>query len=292
MNRMLCTWLATLLSVPVFAENQTLSDTTQKPKAEQQDTLRVGNIIIIRNGSNAPGDTSRVIIKKKRQFDLPERKKKRNVSTSFWGIDIGFANVVDRTNYGAPAISGPNGYFPGGSANVMDLRNGKSINVNIWFVQQERNLIAHVVKLKYGLGLELNNYRYQSNVRHRFEPVDFIQRDPDVANFRKNKLAADYLTLPVLLNFNFAPRKKQSYGFSAGISAGYLYSSRQKMRSAERGKEKVRNDFNLQPWKLAAIGELKLGVFCLYGSYALNNMYRSGLDQTPYAIGFRLGSFE
>lgn len=286
MKRMLSTCLGVALCMNALAQ----SDTTGK---SQPDTLKVGNMIIIRKGGGAQQPEQNSDKKERNneveiEFKRSNRSKTRNVTTNFWVIDLGFANVVDRTNYGAPEISGPNGYFPGGTANVMDLRNGKSINVNIWFFQQERNLIKHVVNLKYGLGLELNNYRYQTNVRHRFEPRDFIERDPDVAGFRKNKLAADYLTLPVMLNFNLAPHRKNSYGFSAGISAGYLYSARQKMRSAERGKEKVRNDFNLQPWKLAAIGELKLGVVCIYGSYALNSMYRSGLDQTPYAIGLRL----
>ncbi|MFN4285154.1 MAG: outer membrane beta-barrel protein [Lacibacter sp.] len=283
MKRMLSTCLGLALCVSTLAQ----TDTTGKPHS---DTLKVGNMIIIRksDGTNKPEAEKE---KKEREYDVKittqKSNKNRNVTTNYWVFDLGFANVVDRTNYNAPGVSGPNGYFPGGNANLMDLRNGKSVNVNIWVFLQERNLIQHVVNLKYGLGLELNNYRYQSNIRHRFEPRDFIERDPDVTSFRKNKLAADYVTLPVMLNFNFAPRKKHSYGFSAGLSAGYLYSARQKMRSAERGKEKVKNDFNLQPWKLAAIGELKMGVFCLYGSYALNTMYRSGLDQTPYAIGIR-----
>lgn len=156
---------------------------------------------------------------------------------------------------------------------------------------QRINLIEHVVNLKYGLGLELNNYRYESNIRYQYEPGDFINTDAQVSRFDKNKLAADYVTVPVMLNFNFTPKKKKSYGLSAGVSAGYLYTARQKLISDERGKEKIKNDFNLEPWKLSAIGELNLGTVRFYGSYALNNMFRSGLDQTPYNIGIRFSSW-
>jgi hypothetical protein len=129
------------------------------------------------------------------------------------------------------------------------------------------------------------------NIRYINEPSDLILRDPEVTNFKKNKLAADYITIPAMINFNFNPKKKNDYGFSAGISAGFLYSSRQKMVSEERGKEKVKSDFNINPWKIAAIGELNLGLLKFYGSYALTTLHRNGLDQTPFNIGLRFNSW-
>ena len=47
---------------------------------------------------------------------------------------------------------------------------------------------------------------------------------------KKNKLAADYLTVPLMVNFNFTPERRNGFGFSAGVSAGYLYSARQKVK--------------------------------------------------------------
>jgi len=277
----------------------------------EKDTIVIGNMMII-NSDGALNDTFHIRgdkfnfnWKDSVRFDWNrsgnmfrfediqpgKRKRKKEKVTTNWGIvDIGFTNVNDRTNYAA--INGVNGYFPSGSDEDMILQNGKSSNINIWFFMQKASLISHVVNLKYGLGLELNNYRFKKNIRFRDEPRYFIDRDAEVSVFEKNKLAADYITVPVMLNFNFTPGRTNSYGFSAGISAGYLYSARQKMVSNERGKEKVRNDFNLQPWKLSAIAELNLGFIQLYGSYALGNMFRSGLDQVPYSAGLRFSSPE
>lgn len=252
----------------------------------ESDTIRIGSMIIIRKGGKEQSKDSTTEIK----ITKRKTRKPSNISTNWFMLDIGFNNLVDRTNYASAAITGPNGYFPNGTESMLDLNNGKSVNVNIWFFMQRVNLIQHVVNLKYGLGLEMNNYRYRSNIRYRFEPRDFIERDPDVTSFRKNKLAADYITLPMMINFNFTPKREKSYGFSAGMSAGYLYASRQKMISELRGKEKVKDDFNLNPWKLSVIGEINLGHVKLYGSYALNPMQRSGLDQTPYAVGLRFGN--
>jgi hypothetical protein len=90
----------------------------------------------------------------------------------------------------------------------------------------------------------------------------------------------------LMLNVNFTPGRNKGFGFSGGMSAGYLYSARQKIN-----KSKLHGDFNLEKWKLSYIGELNLGVVKLYGSYAMKNMWDKGLDQTPYNVGIRLSSW-
>lgn len=246
--------------------------------------IRIGNIVIVNKGNALRIDSSFTI-----HLGKSKSKKRANISTNFLMLDIGFNNLVDATNYSASSVTGVNGYFPNGTESMLDLTNGKSLNVNLWFFMQRVNLIKHIVNLKYGLGIEMNNFRYRNNIRYRFEPSDFIERDADIANFEKNKLVAQYVTLPVMLHFDFNQKKGKPLGFSAGMSAGYLYASRQKLVSAARGKEKIKNDFNLSPWRLSAIGELNLGPVTVYGSYALNPLFKNVLDQAPYAVGLRLG---
>lgn len=286
MKKLFTTAMALCACVAVFAQ----TDTT---KPQGVDTIKIGSIIIIKKGDSKTNESKEEKRSDDGNVDIKITKRKNykpsNISTNWWIVDLGFANVNDQTNYAI--ATAPGGYFPGGSKGQLDLRNGKSVNVNLWFFMQRINLISHAVNLKYGLGLELNNYRFNSNIRFQNEPRDFINTDAQVAKFEKNKLAADYITMPVMLNFNFTPKKKKSYGLSAGVSAGYLYTARQKLISDERGKEKIKDDFNLEPWKLSAIGELNLGTIRLYGSYALNNMFRSGLDQTPYNFGIRFSSW-
>ena len=281
--------LFSLLGVIICFTGMAQSDTT---KPQSADTIKVGNMIIIKRhdgkekkeertkqDKDDDDDNVTVEIKKRKEY------KKSNVSTNWMIVDLGFSNVNDQTNYSAPATQA---FFPGGTKNQLSIRNGKSINVNVWFFMQKVNLVQHVVNLKYGLGVELNNYRYENNIRYGTNPQIMYT---DSISFSKNKLAADYITLPVMLNFNFAPKRKRNYGLSAGVSAGYLYAARQKLKSDLRGKEKIKNDFNLEPWKISAVGELNLGVINLYGSYALNNLHKNGLQQTPYNFGIRFSSW-
>jgi len=65
-------------------------------------------------------------------------------------------------------------------------------------------------------------------------------------------MAADYVTVPVMINFNFTPNLREGFA-SRGISAGYLYSSRQKTISGLYGKHKTFDDFDLNPWRFPGL---------------------------------------
>lgn len=276
-----------------------LSATAQKDstrKDDNNDTIRIGNIIIVKHGKNR--DTG-----KKVQVTMGRnegaRKRNSGVSTSWWNIDLGFSNYIDNTNYGTAGnylVNRPG--YPALGVNDFKLNNGKSVNVNIWIVTQKLSLIRHFVNLKYGLGLELNNYRYKTSVSYKEGgPVPyttgtqagspFIFRDS--ISFSKNKLAADYLTVPFMLNFVTNPNQStKGLVLSAGVSAGYLYSERNKQISNERGKRRNRGDYDLERFKISYIAELGLGPIRLYGSYSPASMYNTGMDIKPYTIGFRL----
>jgi hypothetical protein len=273
MKRFLLATIALGLAVSGFSQ----TDTTA---TERVDTIRVGGMIIIKKGDGR--DTTR-----DRHITINTRKKKKptNISTNWFIIDLGFSNLDDKTNY---ASAETQAFAPGSDEDLFKLRNGKSTNVNIWIFMQKLNMVKHVVNLKYGLGLELNNYRF-SDERIKFDRnPTMITRDESWRGIDKNKLAADYLTVPLMLNFNFTPQKKQGFGFSAGVSGGYLYSARQKTKDGGK-KVKTKDDFDLDQWKLSYIGELNMGPLKLYGSYATKSMWEKGLDQTPYNVGIRFG---
>lgn len=252
-------------------------DSTGRAKA---DTIRVGGMIIIKNGKDDDGN------KKDRNITISNHHKRKssNISTNWWIVDLGFANVNDKTNYAAAQSSG---FITSGvGKDQLNLRTSKSVNVNIWLFMQKLNMIKHAVNLKYGLGLELNNYRFEDErIRFAKNPTT-ISIDPTLEGADKNKLAADYVTVPLMLNFNFTPGREKGFGFSAGLSAGYLYDARQKIKN-NGDKKKLHDDFDLEKWKLSYIGELNLGPVRLYGSLAMKNMWQKGLDQTPYNVGIR-----
>lgn len=248
------------------------------------DTIKVGGIIIIKKNKDV-GTGTEVKIGK-------VVKKPSNLSTNWWIFDFGFANVNDETKYGsAHAAQYLRTIRPGEAAFTKDdmkLRAGKSSNVNLWIVMQKLNIAKGYVNLKYGVGLEMFNFRYENNISYHKNP-SYIFRDS--VNFSKNKLYAGYVSVPLMLNFNTNPGRKKGLSISAGVSAGYLIASRNKQVSAERGKVKVKDDFDLEKFRLAYIGELGIGPVRLYGSYSMRPMHQKGLDQNPYAVGIRFSNW-
>jgi hypothetical protein len=290
MKRILVTVAILMASVEGFAQ----TDTTKNSK---EDTVQVGNFVIIKK----PKKSVRITVGSNKGVDVTinsdsSKRKKSNVSTNWWILDLGFANLRDETDY-AYAQAGPYVRMVGTAAspvnaNSMKLRTGKSSNVNLWFFMQKLNVSKHVVNLKYGLGLEMYNFRYDNSLSYRKDnngPYIFN----DSIGFSKNKLYAGYITAPLMINFNATPYRKKGFNLSAGVSAGYLVGSRNKQVSDARGKVKYKGDFDLQPFRLAAVAELGLGPVRLYGSYSLNKLHDDGtrLSQYPYAIGIRFSNW-
>ncbi|MEO7523501.1 MAG: outer membrane beta-barrel protein [Ferruginibacter sp.] len=293
----------TILVAIVFycmnASAQAPVDSTVKAK-KTNDTLRIGNIIIIKKGGKIfkGNDSSKAVIN--------TAPRKRSLITTNWGgVDIGFSNYSDKTNYAAATADGflqnnrPG--FPDISKDDFKLKTGKSININIWIVTQQLNIVKDNISLRYGFGLELNNYRYKSAISYKESGTipytngtitnkPFVFRD-SIA-FSKNKLAADYLTVPLMLNFstNRLRNNKRGFNVAFGVSAGYLYSQRNKQKSDIRGKEKNRGDYDLEKFKLSYVGEIGFGPVKFYASYAPKSIYEHSLDMRPYNFGFRLNA--
>lgn len=283
----------------MFASATSFAQTDSVQVEKKGDTIRIGGMIILKKG--VPEEKKHVTV------TVGNRRKQRNnsnISTASWIVDLGFSNWIDKTNYASATANSFIVNKPGTPdlvENDFKLKTVKSVNVNIWFFMQRLNLVKHYVNLKYGLGIELNNYRFKSDVSLKeggFNPYNSLQNIShpfifrDSISFSKNKLAADYITIPLMLNF----RTNKDYSdkgisLSAGVSAGYLYNSRNKQKSSERGKLKNHGDYDLEKWKFSYIAELGLGPAHLYGSYSPKSIFQNGLDYRPYNIGIRLSNW-
>jgi hypothetical protein len=281
------------------------------------DTLKIGSILIV-NKKEAEAPSFKTIIKigdasygrpkdgdygwiqgdfKKTRIEINKTPKKlKNTETNWWTMDIGFTNFIDKSPNLMWLAANPNAlpYGPGPlmSPENFSLINKRSTNVNVWVVTQKLNLYQHKINLKYGLGVEMFNFRFDKSISFREDIANNVKFD--VIPFTKNKLLVKYLTIPVQLNFSPNPYNKRAFYASIGMSAGYLWNGKNKQISEERGKEKFRGNFNLNDWRIATIGELGVGALRLYGSFANTNLFnknQSFLDMQPFAVGLRFSRF-
>jgi hypothetical protein len=286
-----------LTSLILLTTTLTIFSQTDTTKTEKPDTIRVGGMIIInkKNGKDSTTIENKNDKKDSWTIRINGRSKKKNrLTTSWFNFDLGFANYDDQSMYTSAATKDYARATRTGEADFTDsdlrLKTGKSINFNLWIVRQSYGITRDSkFQAKWGVMLESNNYRYDNNVSYNNENRPFVFRDS--ISFRKNKLAADYLTIPLMLGFSSNPHSKKGFEVSAGISVGYLYSSRNKQISEAREKEKNRGNFDLEPFKFQYIAEIGMGALKLYGSYAPQSIYKRGLDIRPFNVGFRFGNW-
>lgn len=289
---------------------------TAPAAAPVPDTFWIKGLILIK-GKNEKGRNSYKIYS---DTAYARARLKKNLQTRWFVFDIGFNNYIDRSEYGGASYisyypnttSFYNGAMPAGKAYdysavglatfapregsepltpaEFKLITGKSINFNIWLFEQRLNITKHKLNLLYALGLEMNNYRYARNITYvPGYPTKIIR---DSVEFSKNKLFAEYVTIPVMLNFNSNPaRPGRAFQASFGVSGGYLLKSRTKQVSAERGKVRKTDDFNLNKWRFGLTSELGYGPVKLYANFALTALHDYGLQQYPFSIGIRLNGF-
>lgn len=254
-------------------------DSTKK----EADTIRIGGIVIVKK----EGEKNQSI----KLSPFTAAKKNKNVTTNWWMIDIGFSGVRDLTDYTSAEAKA---FMPSAGATPINagdfsLRTTRVSNFNLWIFMRKHNILKHVLNLKYGLGIESNNYFYKSSLTYVDAPTSYVMRE--TISYSKNKLVTNYLTVPLLLNINTSPNsKKKGLEISAGISGGLLTKAYQKQKSDERGKQKQHKDFNIERFKVALVGELGIGPVKFYGSYSLTPLHKYGVEQMPYNVGFRLGN--
>ena len=262
----------------------------------QNDTIKIGQLLISKPESKSNLSWEQ-IIKNKDLNGLKVNFKKSNnnfkqLETSWFALDIALVNYLDETKYAEnkslsdPAIGQPLSKFK------MQLNNGKSTNINIWIVQQKYRLKNPAFYLKYGLGLEMFNFRYEYGINFRKNESMFIYLNDE--SYEKNKLFTSYLSAPIQFGYDFKLKNDKILGVSGGLVTGYLFKSYNKQINRELGKEKYMSNFSLRDMRLAGVFELRIDKLKFFGTASLQNMLdKMNTNQSlyPYSFGLRFSKF-
>ncbi|WP_129716423.1 outer membrane beta-barrel protein [Pedobacter sp. SYP-B3415] len=147
----------------------------------------------------------------------------------------------------------------------------------------------HAVRLKTALGLDYNTYHFRKAIT--------LQPDQDVLtytidenrNFDKNLLRSTYLRIPLLLAVR--PVKDSSFELAGGGEVGVLIWGKTKQISDEAGKVKIKDTYNLEPFRYGLTFRVGYSGFNLYGKYYLNDVFAknqgpAGLSNVAFGISF------
>jgi hypothetical protein len=151
---------------------------------------------------------------------------------------------------------------------------------------KEAEIFKDRLRLAAGLGFQFESYAFDKNVRLTDEPS--LQGIEDtIRDYRKNTLNANYVTLPVVLQFNTKRNLEKSFHIAVGVLAGYRISSNMTYKWSEEGRrqrERLRNDYALEPYRLSAIAQVGIGNAMIWAQYDLTMKFIA-TDAIPAVVG-------
>ena len=164
---------------------------------------------------------------------------------------------------------------------------------------KEAEIIKDHLRLAAGLGFQFESYAFDKNVRLTDEP--YLQGVEDtLRDYRKNTLNANYVTLPVVLQFNTKRNLEKSLHIAVGAIAGYRIGSNMTYKWSEDGRrqrERLRDDYALEPYRLSAIAQIGIGNSMLWAQYDLTMKFTAtdtaiavvGVKGTPEVYAWSAG---
>ena len=203
------------------------------------------------------------------------------VETDWFNMQLGFNNLINANN----KLEMPTG------SEDMELINGKSLDFQLHIVQQAINLYRGKVRFVYGVGIDFNNYRFNKNVNLTKDSKP-LATTISTNDYKKNKLVTQYLTVPVLLDFELG-KGDDGVKLAFGPNFGYLIGSHQKLKWEDDGKNKVkiRDDFNLEQFRMGYEVQFGYGNVVLYGRYFPQSIFKAnqGPDVRTVSAGILIG---
>lgn len=203
----------------------------------------------------------------------------------YWqGLDIG---VNGYFNKNTSSIETPSGY----GFLELDYSRSRSFAWNIG--QYNFHIVKNYVNVVTGIGLEWNSYALRNNVS-LLPNSDSISAISESIDFTKNKLKSTWINAPLLLEFNTSKNANNNFHIGAGMTFGYnIFQNRLKQEFSMNGdeqKRKVKDDFNINPFRYSATVRVGFGDFTLFANYGLSELFKANRGPVvhPFSAGVSL----
>ena len=240
------------------------------------------------NEENEEEIEEKVIVKDCKETCEKDARHKTKNSMRFVLLDIGI-NTYHQ-----------NGSFEyTGNAADMRLIQGKSLDWVLHIFRHRIGLYKNIVNLQYGVGVNFNNYHFSEPITlvKNTTPLEIVVND--AVEYRKNKLYASYLHLPLMLNLETNPRKKsRSFHLSGGMYGAVLLASRTKQCLDDDDADAIirRDDYHLNSFRYGVGGQIGYGPINFYANYSLRPLFQDKAGGTlnelyPLSVGLSILGF-
>ena len=210
-----------------------------------------------------------------------EKHNKRNKNFHHWaGIDLGVNGFLNADQ----KLSMPK------EVSFLELNYSKSIAFSLNFLEKDIHLYKNYINLVTGLGIEFNGYSFKHNVTLVPDTVYIAAITDSSINYQKNKLKATFINLPLMLEFNTHRDADKSVHIATGIVLGYKIGSKTKQKYETSDREykiKIKDDYNLAPFRYSATVRAGYGNLTVFANYALSELFEK--NKGPELHSFNVG---
>lgn len=189
---------------------------------------------------------------------------------TFARVDWGFSRMIDNGSF---SLSDDNQF--------LNYKRGKTTNFGFDIAQFGVRMNDHM-RIYLSTGFEWNYTRLKENIllNQHSTPLSYEVLDRNDVNFEKNILTSTYLRIPLTVELRSrrmanGDRLKVAFGPIGGV----LLKGSQRLKSDKNGKQKFRDDYNLQQFQYGAFVRAGFGSFGLFSKYYFNDIFEKSPDQ-------------
>lgn len=210
------------------------------------------------------------------KFDRKFNRHRNKFEPHWAGFGLGFNSYVNKK--GSTSLTG--------SDEFMSLIPEKSIDVMLNPFELALP-VTHNFAFVTGLGLTFNNYRFSgnNNIQYDANGNTVSAPAPDSISYKKSKLKVTYLTLPLLMEFQFPIDGHTAY-LSVGGQAGFKLGTKTKVLY---GDTKIRHykDYNTSGIIYGLTARAGYRFLNLYANYNLSTLFEKdkGPELYPFSVG-------
>jgi hypothetical protein len=203
-------------------------------------------------------------------------------SGHWMGIELGL-NMLVTSDFG---YDYPDEY------SYMDIRTGKSWNVNLNVFKYSFGLYEDRFGIVTGLGIEWNNYRFDGKNNIKPDTIGIVNELPlDTLDLNKSKLTSSYLVVPLLFEWQFAGANRgDRIHIAAGVLGGLKLGAHNKivyLDDGDKQKDKDKGDFNLNPIRYGFTFRVGYKLAHFYANYYATPLFEKEGDPElyPFNVG-------
>ncbi len=182
------------------------------------------------------------------------------------------------------------------SQNLMQLNYSRSRSFGLTKMLMDADIIEDRLYISPGIGVNWNNYFFKNTVNISTGNDSTTFQLDSVYTYDKYKLRVTYLQVPLIIGVRLGDLDKRPLGLQVGAIGSFKIGSmvKQKYSMNETNfKDKIRDDYNLNPFKLEAIARISVGNMGIFARYSLTSLFETGKapDLYPFSAGITFGGF-